>query len=158
MDFIQRTIDLALANVEQGGRPFACIIVKDGVIVAEAVNLVAQTHNPTAHAEIEAIRAASAKLSSENFTGCEFYIMAHPCPMCLAAMYYCSPERVVFITTREEYSEFYSDDRRYFTLSSFYGEIAKPWQERSLPMIHEPRSEGLNVYRRWQELNRPLQS
>jgi tRNA(Arg) A34 adenosine deaminase TadA len=158
MDFIQRTIDLALANVEQGGRPFACIIVKDGEIIAEAVNLVAQTHNPTAHAEIEAIRSASAKLGSENFTGCEFYIMTHPCPMCLAAMYYCSPERVVFITTREEYSEFYSDDRRYFTLSNFYGEIAKPWRERALPMIHEPRSEGIDVYRRWSALNRPPQA
>jgi guanine deaminase len=62
MDFIQRTIDLAMANVEQGGRPFACVIVKDGQVLAEGVNRVAQTHDPTAHAEIVAIREAAAIL------------------------------------------------------------------------------------------------
>ena len=81
MDLIQRTIDLANANVERGGRPFACIVAKGGEIIAEAVNLVAQTHDPTAHAEICAIREASAKLGTEHFIGCEFSILAHPCPM-----------------------------------------------------------------------------
>jgi tRNA(Arg) A34 adenosine deaminase TadA len=126
MDFIRRTIDLARANVEPGGRPFACLIVKDGAILAEGVNRVAQTHDPTAHAEIEAIRLAAASLQSESFKGCEFYILAHPCPMCLAAMYYCSPDRVVFVTSREDYSRYYVDDRKYFTLSNFYDEIGKP--------------------------------
>ncbi len=153
MDLIQRTIDLARANVEHGGRPFACIIARGGEIIAEAVNLVAQTHDPTAHAEICAIREAASKLGSEQFTGCDFYIMAHPCPMCLAAMYYCSPERVIFITTREEYSEFYVDDRRYFTLANFYAEIARDWRDRALPMFHEPRPEAIEVYRLWREKN-----
>jgi tRNA(Arg) A34 adenosine deaminase TadA len=153
MDFIRRTIDIAKANVEQGGRPFACIIVKDGVILAEGVNRVAQTHDPTAHAEICAIREAAAKLQSEHFTGCEFYILAHPCPMCLAAMYYCSPERVTFITSREEYSQYYVDDRKYFTLANFYDEICKPWDRRRLPMFHKPHPDGMEVYRRWRELN-----
>lgn len=154
MDFIRRTIDLAMANVEQGGRPFACLIVKDGQILAEAVNKVAQTHDPTAHAEICAIREASGKLQSENMTGCEFYILAHPCPMCLAAMYYCSPDRVVFITTREDYSQHYVDDRRYFTLATFYDEIAKPWDQRRMPMVHEQHPDGIKVYERWKELNK----
>jgi guanine deaminase len=153
MDLIKRTVDLARSNVEAGGRPFACIISRDGEIIAEAVNLVAQTHDPTAHAEILAIRAASAKLETEHLNGCEFTILAHPCPMCLAAMYYCSPDRVVFITTREDYSRHYVDDRRYFTLSSFYGEICKPWQDRSMPMIHEPNPDAIDVYRRWKEKN-----
>jgi tRNA(Arg) A34 adenosine deaminase TadA len=153
MDFIQRTIDLAKTNVENGGRPFACIIVRDGEIIAEAVNLVAQTHDPTAHAEIRAIRLAAAKLGSEHFTGCEFYILAHPCPMHLAAMYYCSPERVTFITTREDYAPFYTDDRRYFTLSNFYDEIGKDWHDRALPMIHQPRPEAIAVYQLWREKN-----
>jgi tRNA(Arg) A34 adenosine deaminase TadA len=153
MNFIQRTIDLAMANVEEGGRPFACVIVKDGEIFAEGVNLVAQTHDPTAHAEIVAIRKASAKLQSENFTGCEFYILVHPCPMCLAAMYYCSPDRVVFITTREDYSHFYTDDRRYFTLSNFYNEFGKTWDQRRLPMAFQPHPNGIQVYRRWKELH-----
>ncbi len=154
MDFIRHTIDLALANVEAGGRPFACVIVKDGEIIAEAINQVAQTHDPTAHAEIVAIRAAAAKLQSESFTGCDFYIMAHPCPMCLAAMYYCSPERVIFITQREDYSKFYTDDRKYFTLANFYDEFAKPWDKRRLPMTYQPHPEGIEVYHRWQEMNR----
>ena len=153
MDFVRRTIDLAMSNVEQGGRPFACVIVKDGQVLAEAVNRVAQTHDPTAHAEIVAIREASAKLQSENFAGCEFYILAHPCPMCLAAMYYCSPDRVVFITSREDYSQYYTDDRKYFTLATFYGEIAKPWPERRMPMVFEPHPDGIQVYKRWKERN-----
>jgi guanine deaminase len=153
MDFIQRTIDLAKANVEDGGRPFACVIAKDGAVLAEGVNLVAQTHDPTAHAEMVAIREASRKLGSEHFAGCEFYILAHPCPMCLAAMYYCSPERVVFITTRDDYSRFYIDDRRYFTLASFYDEIGKPWEQRAMPMEHAPHPAGIKVYERWKERN-----
>jgi guanine deaminase len=153
MDFIHRTIELARENVERGGRPFACVIVKDGAVLAEAVNLVAQTHDPTAHAEIVAIREASAKLGSEHFTGCEFYILAHPCPMCLAAMYYCSPDRVTFVTTREEYAPYYADDRKYFTLATFYDQIGTPWDRRKMPMTHTPHEDGVAVYRRWKELN-----
>jgi guanine deaminase len=153
MDFIRRTIELALANVEAGGRPFACVIVKDGQILAEGANRVAQTHDPTAHAEICAIREAAAKLQSENFAGCEFYILAHPCPMCLAAMYYCSPDRVVFITTREDYSRYYVDDRKYFTLSNFYEEFGKTWDQRRMPMVHEPHPDGIKVYERWKQRN-----
>ena len=153
MDFIRRTIDLAMANVEQGGRPFACVIVKDGQVLAEGVNQVAQTHDPTAHAEIVAIREAAAILQAENFTGCDFYILAHPCPMCLAAMYYCSPDRVVFVTTRDDYSCYYIDDRKYFTLANFYGEFAKPWQDRKLPMVHHSHPDGINVYKGWKKRN-----
>jgi tRNA(Arg) A34 adenosine deaminase TadA len=153
MDFIKRTIDLALANVEQGGRPFACLIAKEGRVLVEATNQVAQTHDPTAHAEICAIREAAKILGTEHFTGCEFFILAHPCPMCLAAMYYCSPDRVTFITTRDDYSQFYIDDRKYFTLANFYQEIGKPWQERAMPMQYSPHPDGIKVYQRWQELN-----
>jgi len=153
MDLIQRTIDLAKANVERGGRPFACVVARGNEIIAEAVNLVAQTHDPTAHAEICAIREASQKLGTEHFTGCELYILAHPCPMCLAAMYYCSPDRVVFITTRDDYSRYYVDDRKYFTLANFYEQIGKPWQQRAMPMVHAPDPRAIDVYRRWKELN-----
>ena len=153
MDFIRRTIELAATNVEAGGRPFACLIVRGEEIIAEGVNLVAQTHDPTAHAEICAIRKGSEKLQSEHFTDCEFYILAHPCPMCLAAMYYCSPKRVVFITTRDDYSREYVDDRKYFTISTFYDEIGKPWEQRRLPMCHEPHPDGIKVYQRWKQLH-----
>ena len=153
MDFIKRTIELARNNVENGGRPFSCLIVKGETVIAEAVNQVAQTHDPTAHAEIVAIREASKKLQSENLSDCDFYILAHPCPMCLAAMYYCSPNRVYFINTREDYSRFYKDDRRYFTLANFYNEINKDWKDRAMPMVHELHPEGIEVYRQWMQLN-----
>lgn len=153
MDFVQRTVELAKMNVETGGRPFSCVIVKEGVVLAEGVNLVAQTHDPTAHAEICAIREATAKLQTEHLIGCEFYILAHPCPMCLAAMYYCSPDQVFFLTTREEYAAFYQDDRKYISFAGFYHEFSKPWNQRRLPMVHQPHPQGIAVYRRWKELN-----
>ncbi|MCH9755599.1 MAG: nucleoside deaminase [Gammaproteobacteria bacterium] len=152
-DFIKRTIQLAEQNVKAGGRPFACIIARAGKIVAEATNQVVQTHDPTAHAEMVAIREATAKLQTEHLTDCEFYILAHPCPMCLAAMYYCSPRQVTFITTRDDYKKYYEDHRKYFTLDNFYDEISKPWEERCMPMIYKPDSEGIAVYELWKKLN-----
>jgi guanine deaminase len=153
MDFIKRTIELAAANVEQGGRPFARVIVKDGKVLSEAVNRVAQTHDPTAHAEVNAIREATRILGSEHLTGCTFYILAHPCPMCLSAMYYCSPDKVVFITTRDDYATYYRDDRKYFTVMNFYDEISKPWQQRAMPMEYHPNPDAIKVYQRWKEVN-----
>ncbi len=154
MDFIKRTIELASKNVSEGGRPFATVIVRDGEIVGEAANQVAQTNDPTAHAEILAIREACTKLGTENLTDCEFYIMAHPCPMCLGAMYYTSPMRVTFITTRDDYAQYYADDRKYFELSNFYDEFSKPWNERRMPMVHHPDTDGIKVYQFWSELNK----
>ncbi len=150
---IKRTIDLALRNVENGGRPFACVIARGGEIVAESPNLVVQTNDPTAHAEVVAIREACTNLGTPDLEGCEIYVLAHPCPMCLGALYYCSPDRVIFITTRDEYAQYYKDDKKYFELESFYDEFSKPWEERRLPMDHQPDEEGLKVYERWRQLN-----
>lgn len=151
MDFAQRTIDLAQRNVEEGGRPFATIIVRDGEVLAESPNLVAQTSDPTAHAEIIAIREACSKLGTEHLTDATIYVLAHPCPMCLGSLYYCSPAEVVFLTTRDDYAPYYVDDRQYFELGTFYDEIAKPWQERRLPMRLDERADAVDVYRRWQQ-------
>ncbi len=153
MDLIQKTIDLAKTNVEEGGRPFSCIIVRNTDIIAEAVNRVAQTHDSTAHAEILAIRQATTALKTEHLYDCEIYCMAHGCPMCLAAMYYCSPKCVIFIIMREDYAPFYTDDRKYFTFSNFYEELNKPWQERRMPMSYQPHPEAVKVFERWKELN-----
>lgn len=151
MDFAQQTIDLARQNVENGGRPFATVIVKDGEVLAESPNLVAQTHDPTAHAEILAIRAACTKLGTEHLTDATIYVLAHPCPMCLGSLYYCSPAEVVFLTTRDDYAPYYADDRKYFELGTFYDEIAAPWQERRLPMRYDERADAVEVYRRWRQ-------
>lgn len=153
MDFAQRTIELARQNVLDGGRPFATVIARDGRILAESANLVAQTKDPTAHAEIVAIREACRTLGTEHLTGCSIYILALPCPMCLGSLYYCSPDEVVFLTTRDDYAPYYADDRKYFELATLYDEFAKPWNERRLPMRYAPDAAALDVYRLWQQRN-----
>ena len=153
MDPARRTIELAFENVEYGGPPFACVISRCGEVIAESPNLVVQTHDPTAQTEIAAIRQACQRLWTENLEGHHVYVLAHPCPMCLGALYYCSPDRVVRNTTRDEYSRYYKDDRKYFELENFHDEFSKPWQERQLPMEHRPDEEGVEGYRRWRESN-----
>jgi guanine deaminase len=154
MDFVKRTIYLAMKNVEEGGRPFATVIVRDGEVLAESPNRVAQTKDPTAHAEILAIREACKKLNTEHLTDCDFYILASPCPMCLGSMYYCSPRQVIYITTREDYAPYYKDDRKYFELDTFYAEFCKPIEKRRMPMIQQKDESAIKVYQRWQELNK----
>lgn len=153
VDFAQHTIDLARRNVAEGGRPFATVIVKDGEILAESPNKVAQTGDPTAHAEILAIRDACTRLGTEHLTGTTIYVLAHPCPMCLGSLYYCSPDEVVFLTTRDDYEPHYVDDRKYFELATFYTEFAKNWDERRLPMRYLPSDAAIDVYRAWRERN-----
>lgn len=152
-DFAQRTIDLARRNVIEGGRPFATVIVQDGAVLAESANKVAQTNDPTAHAEILAIREACMKLGTEHLVDATIYVLAHPCPMCLGSLYYCSPKEVVFLTTRDSYEQYYLDDRKYFELSTFYDEFAKEWDHRRLPMRYEPKDDAVQVYRLWNERN-----
>ncbi|PIJ50910.1 tRNA-specific adenosine deaminase [Erwinia sp. OLTSP20] len=153
MDLIKQTIGLAMQNVEEGGRPFATVIARNGEIIAQSPNQVAQTQDPTAHAEILAIRQACKKLGRESLHDCEIYILASPCPMCLGALYYCSPKQVIYLTTREEYAPYYRDDRHYFELETFYDEFARPISERRLPMVHAGHHDALKVYQRWQRLN-----
>ncbi|OBH82756.1 tRNA-specific adenosine deaminase [Mycobacterium scrofulaceum] len=152
-DFAQRTIDLARRNVAEGGRPFATVIVRDGEVLAESANKVAQTNDPTAHAEILAIREACMKLGTEHLVDSTIYVMAHPCPMCLGSLYYCSPKEVVFLITREAYEDYYLDDRKYFEVSTFYDEFAKCWDQRRLPMRYQPHQGAVDVYRFWNERN-----
>lgn len=152
---IDRTIELAAQNVERGGRPFSCLVVSSetGELLAESPNLVVQTSDPTAHAEVVAIRIACQRLGKPSLEGYEVYVMAHPCPMCLAALYYASPDRVVYIVTREEEGRYYKDDQKYFEFENFYEEFGKSPQQRRLPMEHKPVEGGPEVYRRWLQLN-----
>jgi tRNA(Arg) A34 adenosine deaminase TadA len=93
------------------------------------------------------------KLGTEHLTGATIYVLAHPCPMCLGALYYCSPDEVIFLTTRDAYEPHYVDDRKYFELNNFYDEFAKPWDRRRLPMRYEPRDTAVAVYEFWRERN-----
>jgi len=154
MDFAQRAIEIARTSVEKGGLPFGTVIVKDGEIIAEGRNLVPQTHDPTDHAEIRAIREACRKLGTEYLTGCTVYAIAHPCPMCLAALYHCAPDEVVFTATREATGPYMAGSKeKYYEPSTFYGEFAKPWDQRRLPMRYEPRDEAVEAYQFFHERN-----
>ena len=149
------TIEIAGRNLERGGKPFACVVFDPGAgeVVAGSPNLVVQTGDPTAHAEVVAIREACARLGTQSLEGYEVYALAHPCPMCLGALYYAGPDRFVFAVTREEEARFYKDDGRYFELENFYDEFGKTWSDRRLPMERDARPEGLAVYERWWRKN-----
>jgi guanine deaminase len=153
--FVERTIEIVHENVEDGGRPFSCIVVRNGEVLAESPNLVAQTNNSVAHAETVAIEQACKRVGSEDLSGCDVYVMARPCPRCLSALYYCSPDHVFFCTQREEYERYYTDSRKYFEFGEFYDEYRKDWDERNLPLIHagEADDDALSIYERWQALN-----
>jgi len=151
--FVQRTIDVATESVLKGGRPFSCIIVRDGNVIEESASLVHETHDPTAHAEICAIRNCCHKLETEFLHDCDIYILAAPNPMCLGALYYCCPRNVYYINQREEYSEFYTDDTKYFNFNGFYDEFNKPLKERKLPMHQLENPHGIEVFKLWKKLN-----
>ncbi len=146
----QRTVELALANVEEGGKPFACLVVDrdSGAVVQEATNQVSQSGDVTAHAEIVAIRELAAA-GRTDLTGCDVYVTASPCPMCLGALYYAAPEHVYFAATREEEGEHYEDGGRYMTLDTFYDEYAKPTAERNLPFSRVATDDPTSPFRRW---------
>ncbi|WP_227983365.1 nucleoside deaminase [Nocardia spumae] len=154
-DYAQRTIDIARGSVAEGGPPFGSVIVKDGEILAEGINCVARTHDPTDHAEIRAIREACRKLGTQYLTGCSVYAIAHPCPMCLAALYHCAPDEVVFLATREDTAPYLAGHKdKYFEPSTFYAEFAEPWNQRRLPMRYQPRADAVEVYKVFRDCQR----
>jgi guanine deaminase len=153
VDYLAKAIELALHNVKEGGRPFASVIVRDGQIIFTGMNLSAQSKDPTAHAEILAIRAASQVLNSESLKGCAIYTTCEPCPMCLGALYWAELDLVVFAVSGEEASRFYYAERRYHRPENFYAQYALPFTERRLPMRLERREEGIELFQLWKKLN-----
>ncbi|MFJ3383544.1 MULTISPECIES: nucleoside deaminase [unclassified Curtobacterium] len=150
--FTERVVARALQNVREGGKPFACLIVRDGKVVVEAANLVSQSGDPTAHAEITAIRTA-AEMGITDLTGLDVYVTAYPCPMCLGALYYAQPARVVFAVTRDQESEHYEDGNRLMRLDTFYGEYTKPAHERALPAEQVSTEDPTLPFRQWTALH-----
>lgn len=125
-----RAIELSIENVRSGrGGPFAAIVVKDGKIIAEGVNQVTYTNDPTAHAEVVAIREACKKLADFELKDCELYTTCEPCPMCLGAIYWARPARVYFGNTAEDASKIGFAD------SLIYKEAARSYSQRTIPMI-----------------------
>ena len=144
--FMARAIQLSIENVHSGrGGPFGAVIVKDSTVIAEGANQVTSTKDPTAHAEILAIRAACAKLGVFELPGCEIYTSCEPCPMCLGAIYWSRLSRIYFASAAADASRIGFDD------SLIYREIAQPLTRRSIPMVQMMREQALAAFRAWEE-------
>jgi guanine deaminase len=140
-----RAIQLSIENVLSGrGGPFGAVVVKDGKIVAEGTNQVTSRNDPTAHAEVLAIRDACKKLGVFDLEGCEIYTSCEPCPMCLGAIYWARLSRVYFANSDTDASKIGFDD------SLIYLELAQPHSQRKIPMIQMMREEALAAFRAWE--------
>src|SRR5216117_4588426 len=136
--FMRKAIELSIENVRSGkGGPFAALVVRDGEIIGTGTNLVTSTFDPTAHAEIVAIRAACRALSQFQLTGCEIYTSCEPCPMCMGAIYWAHLSRIYFATHATDASTVGFDDLL------IYREITQPYSTRRIPMIQMMREEAL---------------
>jgi guanine deaminase len=144
--FMARAIQLSLDNVlrDQGG-PFGAVVVKNGTIVAEGVNRVTATPDPTAHAEVVAIRQACARLGVFELKDCELYSSCEPCPMCLGAIYWARLARVYFANFAADASEVGFDD------SFIHRQMVQPLERRAIPMVQMMREQALAAFRAWQE-------
>lgn len=144
--FMRRAIELARKGVDENrGGPFGCVIVKEGEIVGEGFNQVTSTNDPTAHAEVVAVRDACRKLGLFRLDGCVVYTSCEPCPMCLGAIYWARPDRIFIAGTREDAAAAGFDDEL------FYSEMEKPNGERQLQMESLLREESQAVFDHWVE-------
>ena len=141
--FMQQAIDLSIDNVANGGGPFGAVIARDGEIIATGTNRVTADCDPTAHAEVNAIRAACTKLKSFKLTGCTIYTSCEPCPMCLSAIYWAGIERIFYGNTKQDAKQINFDD------SFIYDQIALDYSERSIPCINIMREQALAGFRAW---------
>jgi guanine deaminase len=143
-EFMRRAIALGMENVRSGrGGPFAAVIVKDGEVVAEGANCVTTTNDPTAHAEVVAIREACRKLEDFQLTGCDLYTTCEPCPMCLGAIYWARPARVYYACAAGDAAAAGFDD------AFIYDELKIPIATRQLPMKQMMREESLAIFMLW---------
>ena len=143
-EFMRQAIRLAVENVEKGtGGPFGAVIVKDGKVIAACGNTVTPEHDPTAHAEVNAIRKACRILGSHQLTGCEVYCSCEPCPMCLGAIYWARPAKVYYASTKADAAGAGFDD------SFIYREIELPETERSIPFLNKKEDGTGEEFRLW---------
>jgi len=142
--FMRRAVQLAQTGVDAGaGGPFGAVVVRGGEIVGEGFNQVTSTNDPTAHAEIVAIRAACKNLNSFQLDGCTIYTSCEPCPMCLGAIYWARPQAIFYAATHEDAAAIGFDDH------FIYDEIERPIEERRIKSVNLMRDEGLKVFKNW---------
>jgi len=150
--FMARAIRLSIDNVRSGrGGPFGAVVVKDGNIIAEGTNQVTSTKDPTAHAEIVAIREACRKLGAFDLEACQIYTSCEPCPMCLGAIYWARLSRVYFANADADASRVGFDD------SLIYRELALPYSQRKISMIQMMREEALAAFRAWENKSNKIE-
>lgn len=143
-NFMQEAIALSQNGIQQNeGGPFGCVIVKDDVIVGRGNNKVTSTNDPTAHAEVVAIRDACKNLGTFQLDGCEVYTSCEPCPMCLGAIYWARPKVIYFANNRQDAADIGFDD------SMIYDEMAAEICDRKIPIIMLGRADALKVFHNW---------
>ena len=141
--FMQKAIELSIKNIHNNGGPFGCVIVKNNKISSEGVNGVTQNNDPTAHAEIVAIRNACKKLNTFDLSGCELYTSCEPCPMCLSAIYWSHIDLVYYGNSRENAAEIQFDDK------FIYDEMKKDINERKIPLKQILKDEAIKAFDLW---------
>ena len=145
-EFMREAIRLSIDNVEQGrGGPFGAVVVKDGKIIGRGANCVTTHNDPTAHAEMVAIREACAFLNDHQLSGCEIYCSCEPCPMCFGAIYWARPDKVYFANTKEDAAAIQFDDH------FIYEELALHYSQRKLPTLHITDTNANEAFEKWME-------
>lgn len=143
--FMEMAIRLSEENIDTGGGPFGAVIVRDGEVIATGANRVVPNSDPTAHAEVMAIRNACAKLGTFQLTGCTVYSSCEPCPMCLSALYWAGVSRICYGNTKDDAKAIDFDD------SFIYDQLELSYDERSVKCEHFMRSDALRAFRKWVE-------
>ena len=143
-DFMRKAIALSIENVKNGGGPFGAVIVKDNEIIATGVNRVTANHDPTAHAEVSAVRAACEKLNTFDLSGCEIYTSCEPCPMCLGAIYWAHLDKIYYGNNKHDAADIGFDD------SFIYDELALTPENRQKASETMLRNEAIEAFKLWE--------
>lgn len=144
-DFMRMAVELSVKNVSECiGGPFGAVIVKDGKVIAKSANKVTTTNDPTAHAEVSAIRLACTALNTFDLSGCVIYTSCEPCPMCLGAIYWSRVETIYYANTKADAAHIGFDDK------FIYDELDKPMAQRTLPVVQMMRDEAIEAFKLWE--------
>jgi len=143
--FMHEAVRLSFETMRKGkGGPFGCVVVKDGKIIAEGFNQVTSLNDPTAHAEVVAIRKACKKLNTFQLSGCEIYTSCEPCPMCLGAIYWARPDKLFYANTKSDAAKIGFDD------NFIYAEINLPLAKRKIPTKQIGRELAIKAFEEWE--------
>jgi tRNA(Arg) A34 adenosine deaminase TadA len=150
--FMREAIALSLSNIKTcNGGPFGAVIVKNGEIIARGANNVTSTNDPTAHAEVVAIRQACERLQTFQLTGCEIYASCEPCPMCLGAIYWARLDKLYYANTKTDAASINFDDK------FIYEELEKPLEKRTLFTRQLFRYEAREAFKKWSQMDEKIE-